>query len=411
MTERGALVGAAGQVDWERAGVEAAALTARLVRVPSVAGQARETEAARLLAAEAVAAGLRTRLYEPVPGAGSLVAELPGESAESLLLLAHLDVAPPGPDEAWAVGPFAGEIHGSSVWGRGAVDAKGLAAVWLTIMRLAAGLSHRKYGLVLAATAGEEGGPHNGLSSLLEQGHLRTCRWALGEGGGMHLRIGSRSLVFVQTGEKGLLRVRVPAGARLRSPDGRVHSPGHPERDLLREAFAEARGWPRRLGRLLPASLLQGSERPSVSLVDHESDTWQYDVQTRVMTVRICPGTNSRQVQVYLAREWGTAPEQVEVLERIEATSSEPHGPLYDAVQAGVRAAMPGALVAPFWTPGRSDNGRTRARSIPTYGFFCLPAEEVIRQHCPNERIAVRSLEEAVRVGFGVVSGFLTGKW
>ena len=37
----------------------------------------------------------------------------------------HTDVVPPGDEKAWTHPPFAGEIAGGELYGRGAVDMKG----------------------------------------------------------------------------------------------------------------------------------------------------------------------------------------------------------------------------------------------------------------------------------------------
>lgn len=104
------------------------------------------------------------------------------------------------------------------------------------------------------------------------------------------------------------------------------------------------------------------------------------------------------------------APDRFEILERVEPTSTEPGGELYALLQKESRTFGIGGVAGPLCTPGYSDNRMTRAAGIPTFGFFPLLPEEIVRQHGPNERITVRSLVQAIRVLYDVVRGFSAGR-
>jgi len=53
-----------------------------------------------------------------------------GEGKEMVAVLGHLDIVPPG--DGWTYPPFAGEIHGNKMFGRGTMDDKGptIGALW-----------------------------------------------------------------------------------------------------------------------------------------------------------------------------------------------------------------------------------------------------------------------------------------
>jgi succinyl-diaminopimelate desuccinylase len=76
-----------------------------------------------------------------------------GTSRPNLLFAGHTDVVPPGNESAWSHPPFAGEITGDRLYGRGAVDMKGGIACFV-----AAALDH------LAANGGK---PEGSLSFLI----------------------------------------------------------------------------------------------------------------------------------------------------------------------------------------------------------------------------------------------------
>lgn len=77
-------------------------------------------------------------------------------SRPALLVHGHIDVVPADAAE-WSVHPFSGEIRDAMVWGRGALDMKGMVAMMLAVARqwVREGRQPRR-DIVLASTADEE---------------------------------------------------------------------------------------------------------------------------------------------------------------------------------------------------------------------------------------------------------------
>lgn len=98
----------------------------RLCRQPSISAQGIGLEeCAALLVAQMQAKGIPART-EPVSGAPPLVvAEIPGDSARTLLIYDHYDVQPVDPVGEWDSDPFAAEIRDGRLYARGAQDTKG----------------------------------------------------------------------------------------------------------------------------------------------------------------------------------------------------------------------------------------------------------------------------------------------
>jgi succinyl-diaminopimelate desuccinylase len=92
-------------------------------------------DALRFALAEAGRLGLATRNLDDLTG---YVALGPADAPETVGVLAHLDVVPPG--DGWTHGPFAGVVADGAVWGRGAEDDKGPAVAALYAMRALAAL-------------------------------------------------------------------------------------------------------------------------------------------------------------------------------------------------------------------------------------------------------------------------------
>ncbi len=157
-----------------------------------------ETRAARLVAARLDEVGIPATIVEPVPGRGSVVARLRGDGTggEPLLLLSHLDVVPADAGE-WTHDPFGADLADGYIWGRGAVDMKGMVAMEVAVMRLLAGeavaagrdpatdpVPGLTRDVLFAGTADEEAGGHLGAGWIVEHhpGWLRAAG-AVNEGG------------------------------------------------------------------------------------------------------------------------------------------------------------------------------------------------------------------------------------
>ncbi len=86
-----------------------------------------------------------------------------GSGSPHLAFAGHLDVVPPG--EGWSTGPWAGEVRGGMLYGRGAVDMKGAIAAFVA----AAARGHQTGTLSLVITGDEEGPAIHGTRALIER--------------------------------------------------------------------------------------------------------------------------------------------------------------------------------------------------------------------------------------------------
>jgi succinyl-diaminopimelate desuccinylase len=93
-----------------------------------------------------------------------------GASRPNLLFAGHTDVVPPGNERAWSHPPFAGEIAGERLYGRGAVDMKGGIACFVAaaLDYLAANGGKPKGSISLLITGDEESVALNGTIKLLK---------------------------------------------------------------------------------------------------------------------------------------------------------------------------------------------------------------------------------------------------
>jgi succinyl-diaminopimelate desuccinylase len=149
-----------------------------LLRCPSVT----PAEAGALALIEAVLKGAGFEVHRVTfaePGAApveNLYGRI-GDREPHLVFAGHTDVVPPGDDAKWTHPPFAGEIAGDILYGRGAVDMKGAIACAIAAIldHVAAGRGRPKGSISLLITGDEEGVAVNGTVKLLqwakERGH------------------------------------------------------------------------------------------------------------------------------------------------------------------------------------------------------------------------------------------------
>lgn len=195
------------------------ALARDLLRCPSVT----PTEGGALAFIERVLSGAGFSVHRMTfaePGTApveNLYARL-GTGAPHLMFAGHTDVVPAGDERAWSHPPFAGEIVGDTLYGRGAVDMKGAIAcamaAALDFLRTQPRAQPPKGSISFLITGDEEGIAVNGTVKLLQWAAARGERFdhcLLGEPASTEAvgdtikvgRRGSQNGTLVVTGKQG----------------------------------------------------------------------------------------------------------------------------------------------------------------------------------------------------------------
>lgn len=192
---------------------------------------AAERMAARLKAAGFSDSQLTLFSTPEHPTQGGLVAVYPGTSktAKPILLLAHIDVVE-AKREDWARDPFTLVEENGYFHGRGTLDDKAMAAVWIdTLIRFKQEGYKPKRTIKVALTCGEETSAHfNGTEWLVRNRRdLIDAEFALNEGGGGRtdgkgLPEGGKLVAqLIQVGEKAAQNYRL----ETRNPGGHSSLP------------------------------------------------------------------------------------------------------------------------------------------------------------------------------------------
>ncbi|NJL50495.1 MAG: succinyl-diaminopimelate desuccinylase [Blastochloris sp.] len=151
--------------------VDALAFARDLVRCPSVTPA--EGGALALLERTLAALGFTvhrlTFTEAGTPDVENIIATL-GAGRPHLMFAGHTDVVPPGDVAAWTSPPFAGEVAGGKLFGRGAVDMKGgIAAMVAAVSEFLSRRGPAFGGAISFLITGDEEGPGiNGTRKLLD---------------------------------------------------------------------------------------------------------------------------------------------------------------------------------------------------------------------------------------------------
>jgi len=174
-------------------------LTQKLIRIDSSNPPGKEKEIALFIERYIKNLKFTPKVYEFEKNRPNLVCKIPSlRSKKKLLITPHIDTVPPS--GKWRFPPFSGRIYRGRIYGRGATDDKGNAAVALYLIKLLREkrIRLKNLDLIIAFTADEETGSKVGIKPLLN--HLGKINY------GLVLDSDDFEIVVAQ---KGLLHLRV----------------------------------------------------------------------------------------------------------------------------------------------------------------------------------------------------------
>lgn len=425
-------------IDWAAVAAEATALLVDLIHLDTTNPPGGESQAAEYLADVLRGDGIDVTLLEATPGRANLVARLRGYGEQPpCLFLAHTDVVYADAAD-WRVPPFAGALRDGYVWGRGAVDMKGLLAMQVTALRLARRLGVRlDRDILLLASADEEDTGRYGAGWLVDHHWDRVaCGMVLGEGG-VGVDLGDRPLFLVATAEKGYADLRLttrgqgshastpsPANALVRLARaldrlGAYRSPARLTPPVAEQIAALSPYLPRAeqlalVGMRAPAladwladRITQPSLRhafrntftPTVARAGRQPNVVP-DYAEATVNCRVLPGVSRDDLLAEARRAVADEGVAVEAQQFNSASASPTRTPFFAALAAAVRGEHAGAAVIPYMMSGATDARHFRARGVTAYGLLpvVLAADEMAGIHGVDERLRAAHLACGARV-------------
>ena len=346
-------------------------------------------ECARYIQMSMMYAGIQAKIFHTGSAkapAHHVLAEIPGQSADTLLLHAHMDTAPYDKDRGWHVPPERAVIVRDCILGRGALDCKSQIAVWMRLMEDTAEKCKKgrkpEYSLKLLITDREESGGEDGLGELMKAHPelFSSVRLAIGEGGGFPFPFHGRLYYSFQTGE------REDSG-----DDNELTGSGKEGSDGL------------------PAKAATCSE---------EDQTAAENIRDSILKKGIKLGYYApvildycREEESIRGRRLDTRPLYEGMEEYFQNAAPSIVWKKYGALfLTALQSEVADAELMPYITPGFSDNRWFRKNGIPVIGFFPLdPKNAVSGIHGPDEYISMMSLELAYKVMSKTVHALLYG--
>ena len=377
---------------------------------------------------------------ESAPSRGNIWARLKGGDEPALILLHHIDVVP-ADAKYWDVPPLSGEIRNDYIYGRGAIDTKGLGIAQLSSF-LALKDSGQKLNrdVIFMATADEEAGGFYGAGWLLEN------RPEIFEGVGYLVNEGGSAMLLDDIPAFNIeVTQKVPLWLRLTATD----IPGHGSaprvtssvKRILRagariaDTQFERRAIPAVQAYFAALAPFQAGERQVMMsdisrALDNDAfmftlqmeEPWRAALLSNTCSLTTLKGSNKINVvppTAELELDCRLLPDQdpqqflselVTIIndDNIEITRimgftpaiSETDTPLYDAIENSVTKTMENAVLIPSVSTGFTDSHFFRDVDIVSYGFapFLYLQGETTGVHGNNERISIENLTRGTKI-------------
>jgi acetylornithine deacetylase/succinyl-diaminopimelate desuccinylase-like protein len=427
-----------------------------LIRINTTNPPGNELEAAKYIQNVLQKENIPAEVLEMKPGRGIVVARLQAgplpDSSRALLLLAHLDVV--GVDRAkWTVDPFAATQKDDYIYGRGAIDDKGMVAAnlasFIGLKRSGARLTRD---VIFLADDDEEQAGEASIKTVIEKYWDKiACGFALNEGGGVVLQNGKVQYVAIQTSEKVAYNVTVTA----------TGTSGHasiPQRDNPVVHLAAA---VQRVGTLeTPLHLLTMTRRYFEQLAPVEDEdiakwiraldtsdradlaalrlaqmnpVWNAMLRDTIAPTELSAGVRNNVVPAQASANLNIrllpGNSILDVIEQMQKAVNDPQvkftvepdaGPsapsssitseFYQTIERVAPQQFSGAVVVPYLSTWATDSAYLRLHNVQSYGLvpFPLTDADMLRMHGDDERIPIASFRTGVAFLYKAVHEFVT---
>lgn len=444
--------------------IEAEQLLIDLLQIDTTNPPGNEKAAIERIASEFQKSGVEPTIVGEIEDRPNLVAKWEADpshrTGRPLILSSHVDVVP-ADETRWEHPPFSGHNDGTYIWGRGAIDMKGFAAMGIVALNTlrSEGISINR-DVIFAAVSDEEAGTRYGSRWLVdERPDLlgNDPEYVINEVGGFTVHKKGKRFYPVQVAEKGVawLRLKVtgkPGHSSLPVQDSSVAKlaraidriastrlPWHPSEEAANflAAFAEEEGAvAKKLGPLLlkpgigpkmiDAAISDPARRASVeAILRNTANPTRLTGGKTINSVpaevsvdidgRLAPGQTTQD----LIRELSELVSPVlgdgfsfEILHESPPVSFSSDTPLFRSIEQAMNDFDPDGRVVPSLVPGFTDSCNYARLGATCYGFYPLPLPEDLdfasMFHGDNERIPVEGFHQGIEILTNLLRKFLT---
>ncbi len=433
---------------------EAEGWLADLIRIDTTNPPGNEQAAAKYIAGILTKEGITSEFLDLAPGRSALVARLRSaavpDPSRALLLVAHMDVV--GVDKSkWTSDPFGAAIKDGYMYGRGAIDDKGmLAANLAAFIALKRSNARLERDIIFLATADEE---QSGVASIrmliAKYWDKFAAGFAINEGGRVIMKDGKVQYVAVQASEKVSLDVAVIA----RGPSGHASVPTKENAVVhLATAISKIGGYSapvrfttivrRYFEQLAPleddelAKWIRSLDTPdrgehAQRVVSDASPLWNSMLRDTIaptvltagvranvipsearamLNVRLLPGDTIDVLLGDLTKLVNDTTIRFEVQPDagLAAPPSSLESDFYATISKAATQEFAGVPVLPFMSAGATDSAQLRLHNVQAYGVspFPMADEDTRRMHGDDERIPLASFDKGVDFLARIISEF-----
>ena len=430
-----------------------------LIRINTSNPPGNEQLAAKYVAGVLQKEGIKPEILELAPGRSAVVARLRSsvvpDPSKALLLVAHLDTVPVERSR-WAVDPFGAVIKDGYLYGRGAIDDKGMLAADLAVfVGLKRANAHINRDVIFLATADEEGGGDASVRTLIAKYWDRfAAGFAINEGGNVFMKNGRVQYVGVQASEKVAANISViargtsghasqptkdsavvhlaAAVAKIGSYSAPVHFTA-----IVRRYFEgivpleddEIGKWIRSMdtpdrgehaqrvvsdANPLWNAMMRDTIAPTVLSAGIANNVIPAEARAN-LNVRLLPGDSISTVVNDLTKLVNDPAVKLEVQPNagLAAPPSSLESDFYNLICQVASREFGGAPALPFQSTWLTDSSQLRLHNVQAYGLvpFPLADEELKRMHGDDERIPLAAFDKGVDVLTRIVTEFAVTRY
>lgn len=427
-------------VDYDDAKKEATDLLSGYLQVDTTVPPGNEAKGAEYLKEIFLKNGIEARTMETAPGRACVYARLKGDgSKRPIILLSHIDVVPAEASD-WKYPPFSGEVHDGELWGRGALDMKGMGIIELEAMlllkRSGAKLTRD---IIYIATPDEEVGGEYGAGWFVKNHAdlVSGAEFLLNEGFGIESASGKpqywgvdfaeKSPLWLELktrGEAGHASMPLPGSATVRlvkalesinraGPNFKVlpeveeyfNKIAPLQSAELKKAYEnvsdsvdDKKMEPLLMSDILKSSMLRNTISLTVLKAGYKTNVIPAEARAQ-LDCRLLPGVDEKEFVSWIKGVIKDDQVEVSILEWEKAEPSSIDSDLYRAIKAVAAKENADVPVVPMVVPWFTDSHWFRELGVTAYGFmpFEIDAEHLATMHGKNERIPLSSLGNGVR--------------
>ncbi len=437
---------------------EALGWLADLIRINTTNPPGNEEAAAKYLAGILQKEGIAAEILPISAGRSAVVARLRSaaiaDPSRALLLVAHMDVV--GVDKSrWTVDPFGAVMKDGYLYGRGAVDDKGMLAAnlaaFISLKRKNARLNRD---VIFLATCDEEAFGDASIKALIAKNWDKfAAGFAINEGGVVIAKSGKVQYTAVQASEKVTYNVDVIARgtsghASIPLKDNPVvHLAAAIERIAGYSAPVHLTAVTRRyfeglaplqddeVGKWIRSLDTPDRGEHAARVISDANPAWNSMIRDTIsptmlnagvranvipaearatLNIRLLPGDTIDALLGQLNKLVNDPQVKFEIQQNagLAAPTSSLENDFYNAIVKAAAQEFGGAPVLPYQSTWGTDSAQLRLHNVQAYGLvpFPLTEEDLKHMHGDDERIPVAAFSKGVDLMVRIVNEFAVAK-